>query len=194
MTQQDWARIKDDIRYRWQTDSYFDELKASAIWNSRMTLLGLMDPYKNVYFSEKWIAREVLKFTDDEIASIREEFDDVAGEVLPPGGKPDELKPGFGEEDADTEDGFDVDQGKEGDEDATVIGNKDLDDEADSVLTSTKDKDDEDDDEDAPVKGSGKITFANKKSSSNDDKNDKKPFKKNKDKTGKKPPFGKKSK
>jgi hypothetical protein len=33
-----------------------------------------MDPYINRFFSEKWIQREVLKFTDDQAAQIKDDF------------------------------------------------------------------------------------------------------------------------
>src|SRR5690606_13534018 len=58
--------------------SYFEELKNQEIWTSRVALLQQLDPYVNKYVSQRWIQREVLKFTDDEMATIREEFDDAA--------------------------------------------------------------------------------------------------------------------
>jgi hypothetical protein len=76
LTEQEWWRIKDNIRYKWQQDSYFEELKSQEMWTSRLNLITLMDPYLNKYFSTKWVRRQILQFTDDEWASIREEFDD----------------------------------------------------------------------------------------------------------------------
>jgi hypothetical protein len=76
LTEQEWNRIKDSIRYTWQLDSYFEELKGQEMWTSRMNLLGMMEPYINKFFSSRWIIRNILHFTDDEWEAIREEFDD----------------------------------------------------------------------------------------------------------------------
>src|ERR1019366_7353960 len=75
LTEEEWHRIKDSIRYTWQLDSYFEELKAQEMWTSRLNLLTAMEPYINKFFSNKWIVRNVLKFSDDEWEAIREEFD-----------------------------------------------------------------------------------------------------------------------
>lgn len=74
LTEQEWYRIKDGIRYTWQTDSYFEELKGQEMWTARLGLVQSIEPYLNKFFSEQWVFREILKFTDDETASMREEF------------------------------------------------------------------------------------------------------------------------
>jgi hypothetical protein len=145
MTQEDWYRVKDNIRYTWQTDSYFEELKSQAVWTSRIGLLQSMDGFVGKYFSEKWIQREVLKFTDDEMAAIREEFNDAAGEVIPPGGKPEELQPGFGEKNNDA-------SGMAGSD--NPFGD-DLDNDADKLLGQNDDEEDDDDDDKALAKLNG---------------------------------------
>lgn len=183
LTEQEWFRLKDNIRYKWQADSFFEELKNQAMWTSRITLLQSMDAYKNVYFSEKWISREILKFTEDEMAAIREEFSDAAGELVPPGGKDPDLIA------ADEDDPF------------GETGEGDIEDDTDDVLNDTDDEvtsfpdgdkknapDEEDKDDEL-------ITKSGKKDAELDDEDDE-PVKKKSDKPtpkGKKPPFGKKS-
>jgi hypothetical protein len=44
LTEREWESIKDNIRYVWQQDSYFEELKGQEIWTSRLNLLTQMDP------------------------------------------------------------------------------------------------------------------------------------------------------
>lgn len=78
LTEQEWFNIKDNLRYKWQQDSHFEELKAQEIWTSRLTLLQQMEPYINRFFSENQVARDILKYTDDEWAEIREDFDQPA--------------------------------------------------------------------------------------------------------------------
>jgi len=172
LSEQEWWRVKDNIRYKWQQDSYFEELKNQEIWQARLNLVNQMDPYVDKYFSTKWIQRQVLKFSDDEWASIREEFSDMdaidaAAEGVDEDGNPLEKEGG------DT-----MPFGKNKDKDKTLFG-PDLDKDADDILASTKD-DDEDDldvDDDGDIDDNKKVT--------------KKPSFKKK---SKKPPFGKKSK
>jgi hypothetical protein len=172
LTEQEWWRIKDNIRYKWQMDSYFEELKAQEIWQARLNLVNQMDPYVDKYFSTKWIQRQVLKFSDDEWAAIREEFSDMdaidaAAEGVDEDGNP-----------LDQEGDDVVPFGKNKDKDKTLFG-PDLDQDADDVLASTKedDEDDLDGDDDGDIDDNKKVT--------------KKPSFKKK---SKKPPFGKKSK
>lgn len=86
LTEQEWYRIKDNMRYTWQTDSYFEELKSNEMWTARLGLVQLTDPYLNKFFSEKWVMREILKMTEDEIATMREEMDEAGPEGGPTGG------------------------------------------------------------------------------------------------------------
>jgi Bacteriophage T4-like portal protein (Gp20) len=138
LTEREWHQIADNIRYEWQQDSYFEELKGQEIWTSRMNLLTQMDLFKNVYFSQPWLWKNILKFTDDEIATMKEEFEEQVqigpdGEAIKPGGK-------FGQdedEESDEDDAF----GK----DAT--GGERFDDEADKVLKDTKNDEDGEDNE-----------------------------------------------
>jgi hypothetical protein len=76
MTEAEWHQVKDNIKYVWQQDSYFEELKTQEMWTSRLNLLTQMEPYINKFFSSPWIRRNILKFTDDQWEAIREEFDE----------------------------------------------------------------------------------------------------------------------
>jgi hypothetical protein len=127
LTQEEWERIKDGIRYVWQQDSYFEELKASEMWTSRMALLTSMIPYLNQFFSTTQIVRQILKYTDDEWATIQEDFakDPLLG-TGPPGAE--------GEEPEVDEDGNPIEKPFGADDES-----------ADAVLDSTKDTGADDD-------------------------------------------------
>ena len=122
LTQEEWERIKDSIRYIWQKDSYFEELKESEMWTARMSLLATVEPYINKFFSMSWIVRHILKWTEDEWAAIKEEFDQ------------DPTLAGAPEMD---EDGNPL----EGEDGENTEENPFGDDEADKVLDSTKEED-----------------------------------------------------
>jgi hypothetical protein len=122
LTEKEWESIKDNVRYVWQQDSYFEELKGQEIWTSRLNLLTQMDPYIDRFFSEKWIQREILKFTDDQAAQIKDDFTSNGTPGLP---TPD----GMGQ-DEDGENPF-------GEDDNAGLP---FDDEADDILSQTADK------------------------------------------------------
>jgi hypothetical protein len=145
LTEKEWHELAYNIRYDWQQDSYFEELKAQEIWTSRMNLLTQMEPFRNVYFSQNYLWKEILKFTEDEIGTIKEDFDEPVslgpdGSPMAPGGKP-------GDE-GDDEGGSPFGKQKTGG----------FDQEADEVLKSTKEP--EEGEEVAPKK---KNPFAKKK-------------------------------
>lgn len=180
LTEQEWYRIKDNLRYDWQTDSFFEELKNQEMWTQRLLLLSQMDGFTNKYFSTKWIQREILKFTDDEMASIREEFDDAQNM-------------GFGNEEGEegVEDGEDAAFGAEDDPTAS-----NLDDEADEILVSTKDTDEDGDDDEFGVKlmkGKDKKKSEDEEDAEDEDtdKDESEDEDEEKPKSKKKPPFGK---
>jgi hypothetical protein len=132
MTEQEWYKVKDSIRYDWQQDSYFEELKAQEMWTSRLNMINQLDPYLNKYFSTRWVVRNILKFNEEEWASIREEFEDAAGLVA-----------GGGDEEGGSP--FPTDKfgksGKENLQNPTFAGDEDED--ADALLNSTNDENDE---------------------------------------------------
>lgn len=70
MTEDDWYKLKDNIRYTWQQDSYFEELKMNEIMTTRLNLTLLMEPYVGRFYSDQYVKRHILKQTDDEIAQI----------------------------------------------------------------------------------------------------------------------------
>ena len=48
----------------------------------RLSLLGSVDPYTGRYFSQKWIQRNVLRLTDDEIEAMQAEIEEEKEEGL----------------------------------------------------------------------------------------------------------------
>lgn len=70
MTEAEWNMVKDSIRYRWQQDSYFEELKMNEIMQTRLNLASQIDPFVGRYYSEQFVRREILHLTDDEMVQI----------------------------------------------------------------------------------------------------------------------------
>jgi len=81
MSPEDFSKIRNDIRYDFIKDNYFEELKMAEIIRERMTTLREIEEYKGEYFSKAWIQKNVLNMTEDDIEEIQQEIEDEkAGE------------------------------------------------------------------------------------------------------------------
>jgi len=75
MVDKDWDIIKEDLTYKFAQDQYFEEIKNGENYRNRIDLLNQMQPYVGSYFSKKYIQKNVLKLTDNEIESMEEEIE-----------------------------------------------------------------------------------------------------------------------
>lgn len=184
LTEEEWTRIKDNVQYEWQQDSYFEELKSQEMWTSRLTLLTQIEPYLNTFFSSKWVTRNILKFTDDEWAAIHEEFDEVdamTGEVDGEGPVKDDDELGFGKDEGDS-------PLVDDDEADDILGSVDddgddedpLDKEADDLLSDDDDDEESDDDEEDDEESDDDEDDDDDEEDEDDDLPVKKPVKKSK--------------
>lgn len=67
ISSEDWEEIKENIRFDFQEDNHFTELKQTEIMVERFNLLGTADAYAGKYFSRDFIRRDILRQTDEEI-------------------------------------------------------------------------------------------------------------------------------
>jgi hypothetical protein len=70
----DWDDIKEQIRFNFTQDQYFEEAKEAESLRNRMDLLQQVQPYVGLYYSQKFIKRNILRLTDDEMENIEKEI------------------------------------------------------------------------------------------------------------------------
>ena len=75
-TEEEWQEFKEHIYFDFIKDNNFTELKDAELMKERLGLLGAIDPYTGRYFSQKWIQRNVLRLTDDQIQEMQVEIDE----------------------------------------------------------------------------------------------------------------------
>ena len=80
MTEDDWSSMKNDIVVVFARDNYFSELKESEILRERLQTLDQVSNYIGTYFSQAWVQKNVLKFTDDEIKNMNLPADGEQGD------------------------------------------------------------------------------------------------------------------
>jgi hypothetical protein len=70
MTREEWKEMKNDIKYDFQRDNYYAEIKEQDMMNNRLAVLGIVDAYVGKYYSVEWIRKHVLRQTEEEIQEI----------------------------------------------------------------------------------------------------------------------------
>ena len=64
---EDWDAMEQDIRFEFVSDSHFTELKNAELLSERLDLLSSAESYVGTYFSQEWVAKNVLHMTDHDI-------------------------------------------------------------------------------------------------------------------------------
>jgi len=74
MTLQDWDNIDQDIRFDFNKDLYFDELKNNEILKDKVEMLGILSQMSGQFFSTKYIRKQILNQTDEEMIIMDQEM------------------------------------------------------------------------------------------------------------------------
>jgi len=78
LTEQDWKEMHNDVEYHFSQDAYYTESKEQEIIRSRAELVGQMDPFVGKYITKKYVQKNILRFTDEEVADMEEEMEAMA--------------------------------------------------------------------------------------------------------------------
>jgi hypothetical protein len=70
----EWDLIVQDIRYDFQEDNHFAELKDTVILNNRLDTLNRIQPYIGQYYSMEYVRRFILKQSDEDIEKIEKQM------------------------------------------------------------------------------------------------------------------------
>jgi hypothetical protein len=60
-------------------DGHFAELRDAEILRERIDMLGTLEPYVGNFFSTKWVQKNVLRQSDEEIELMSKEIEDEGG-------------------------------------------------------------------------------------------------------------------
>lgn len=75
MSPEDWASVRDTVRYDFIKDNFFEELKETEILREKLNTLNEVEPLVGKYFSREWIIKHVLFMSDDEMRQMQKEMD-----------------------------------------------------------------------------------------------------------------------
>ena len=66
----EWDEIFENIKFTFNKDNHYAELKDAEIIQNRLATLNAIDPFVGRYFSVEWVRRNVLLQTEDDIKEI----------------------------------------------------------------------------------------------------------------------------
>lgn len=76
ITKAEWENIENLIKFNFNKDSYFEEIKQIEILQERLGALSLFDNYTGKYFSKKYIYKNVLFMDEDEVDQMKAEIEE----------------------------------------------------------------------------------------------------------------------
>ncbi len=69
-TEDDWDKMKNDIKFDYAKDNHFSELKEFEVLSERMRALGDVDQYIGKYYSVEWVRKHILRQTEEEMKEL----------------------------------------------------------------------------------------------------------------------------
>lgn len=72
-SQEQWNQLRQYVRYEFNTDSYFAELKKMEVLKERLNVVQMVDPYIGKFFSEQYVRDHILRLTSEEQEQIKED-------------------------------------------------------------------------------------------------------------------------
>lgn len=76
-----WEAIKEQIFYKWSTDNYFSELKEAEILKNRLETLDKIGQYRDVFYTDDWIKKNVLRMTEKDLKQFDKDMKKKAKDI-----------------------------------------------------------------------------------------------------------------
>jgi hypothetical protein len=100
-TKEEWQEFKEHIYYAYKKDNNFTELRDAELLRERVNLLATVDPYIGNYYSSRWVKKNILQMTDEQIDQMDTEIEEERKQGIggptnqnqPPPASPDEYPP-----------------------------------------------------------------------------------------------------
>ena len=74
LTPEEFDQIRNDIRYEFARDNYYDELKQSEILRERMSTLRDIEDQIGKYYSKEWVIRNILQLSEEDFQEMQEQI------------------------------------------------------------------------------------------------------------------------
>jgi hypothetical protein len=75
-TKEEWQDFKENIYYAYKKDNNFTELRDAELLRERVNLLSTVDPFLGRYYSNRWVKKNILQMTDEQIEDMDKEIEE----------------------------------------------------------------------------------------------------------------------
>ena len=75
MTDDDWRELKSEIKFIYNTDNYFWEIKEAEILAERVKMLSFVDPFIGKYFSTNYVRKNILQQSEEDMKVMDKEME-----------------------------------------------------------------------------------------------------------------------
>ncbi|UTS52005.1 portal (connector) protein [Synechococcus phage BUCT-ZZ01] len=82
-TVDDWEEIKEHLMVNYNRDNYFAELKDAEIFAGRIDTIRNLEGLIGKFFSKRYVMKDILKMTDEDIIRMAKEIEEETPEVDP---------------------------------------------------------------------------------------------------------------
>ena len=81
-TTEEWDEFKETIYYDYKKDNNFVELREAELIRERVLTATQLDPFIGKYYSSKWVKKNVLRMTDEEIEEMEKEIEEEGSQPV----------------------------------------------------------------------------------------------------------------
>ena len=82
-TVEEWEDFKESIYYDYKKDNNFAEMREAEVLRERVLTATQLDPFIGRYYSSKWIKKNVLRMTEEEIEKMEKEIEEEGESASP---------------------------------------------------------------------------------------------------------------
>jgi hypothetical protein len=82
-TVEEWEDFKESIYYDYKKDNNFAEMREAEVLRERVLTATQLDPFIGRYYSSKWIKKNVLRMTEEEIEEMEKEIEEEGESAAP---------------------------------------------------------------------------------------------------------------
>ena len=81
-TTEEWDEFKEAIYYDFKKDNNFVEMREAELIRERVLTATQLDPFIGKYYSSKWVKKNVLRMTDEEIEEMEKEIEEEGSQPV----------------------------------------------------------------------------------------------------------------
>jgi len=82
-TVEEWEEFKESIYYDYKKDNNFAEMREAEVLRERVLTASQLDPFIGKYYSSRWIKKNVLCMTEEEIIEMEKEIEEEGEQATP---------------------------------------------------------------------------------------------------------------